>query len=456
MLTLLCTGEIFMMTTKTHTSRIYTVSHLTREIKTLLEERFPFVWVSGEISNYAVPASGHSYFSLKDAKAVINCAMFKGQKRMLKFRPENGMKVMGMARLSLYEPRGSYQLIFEHMEPEGAGSLQVAFEQLKEKLSAQGLFDSSRKKALPFFPRKIHVITSGTGAAVKDIMHIAGRRAPYCHLEIIPVKVQGDGSADEIVQALKLANQRKDSDVIILARGGGSLEDLESFNSEAVAMAIAASKIPVVTGVGHETDFTIADFVSDLRAPTPSGAAEIALPDAAELRHRISQTESRLTRAMTHRMIVLQQRLDDLYSRLKSPRQVMESQRRRIKELTGRMEGAMEMRLGHSRERVQWLSEGLKTHAPATDKQAIQYALAQLHIHMKHRLTQWENRVDSAKNNLEALSPKAILNRGYGMVRTLPDQDLVTDHGQVKIDDRVEIILSKGRLETRVEKINNA
>ncbi|MBU1341798.1 MAG: exodeoxyribonuclease VII large subunit, partial [Proteobacteria bacterium] len=246
------------------TGHIYTVSKLTREIKSLLEDTYPFIWIIGEISNYSVPASGHAYFTLKDHQALINCVIFKNQKLRLKFEPENGLKIIGMARLTLYEPRGSYQLIFEHMEPEGAGSMQVAFEQLKIKLSEKGFFDAKYKKPIPFLPSAISIITSATGAAVRDIIIVAQRRFSNCHLEIIPVKVQGDGSDTQICEAIKFVNQYQRTDLIILARGGGSLEDLAAFNSEAVATVIFESNIPIITGIGHETDFTIADFVADL------------------------------------------------------------------------------------------------------------------------------------------------------------------------------------------------
>ncbi len=432
------------------------MSKLTREIKQLLEDRFPFVWISGEISNYAVPASGHSYFSLKDANAVINCAMFKGQKRQLKFRPENGMKIMGMARLSLYEPRGNYQLIFEHMEPEGAGSLQVAFEQLKAKLTAQGLFDQERKKQLPGFPRKINIITSGTGAAVRDILNIAGRRAPYCSLEILPVKVQGDGADLEIVQAIETANAHNRSDLIILARGGGSLEDLSAFNTEGVALAIAASKIPIVTGIGHETDFTIADFVADLRAPTPSGAAEMALPDVTVLRRRVLEICRNARRNMNQRMDFCQQKLDDLHGRLKRPDQVIAMQRSRVTELSRRMERAIYHQASRKRERLNWNKLSLTANAPGFDKTIILQNLQQMSLSMEHRLETLKNRIKNAGTHLETLNPESVLNRGYGMVRTLPGRDLVHSTDQLDIDDRVEIILSKGRLQSRVEKIDNA
>ncbi|OFZ67573.1 MAG: exodeoxyribonuclease VII large subunit, partial [Bdellovibrionales bacterium RIFOXYB2_FULL_36_6] len=251
------------------TGHIYTVSILTREIKTLLEETYPFIWISGEISNYSVPSSGHSYFTLKDKQATIQAVLFKNQKLKMRFQPEDGMMVYGLARLSIYEPRGNYQLIFEHLEPEGAGSFQIAFEQIKRKLSEKGYFDQKFKKQIPFLPSTICIITSGTGAALRDIIHISNRRFSNCRLEIIPIKVQGNGSEDEIINAIHSANERQKAEIIILSRGGGSLEDLASFNSELVATAIFHSKIPIITGIGHETDFTIADFVADLRAPTP-------------------------------------------------------------------------------------------------------------------------------------------------------------------------------------------
>ncbi|MGD2030429.1 MAG: exodeoxyribonuclease VII large subunit, partial [Desulfobacterales bacterium] len=236
---------------------IYTVSELTATIKVLLEDKYPFIWIYGEISNLRIPTSGHLYFTLKDKKAQINAVMFRGQIRNLKFMPENGMSVTGIGRVSVYELRGNYQIILEYIEPEGRGAIQLAFEQLKERLTTEGLFDEKHKKPLPFLPRKISIITSPTGAVVHDILKIINRRFPNIHIEIIPVKVQGDGSEMEIVSGLETINDRTDSDVVILARGGGSLEDLHAFNSEDVARAIFASKIPVISAIGHETDFSI-------------------------------------------------------------------------------------------------------------------------------------------------------------------------------------------------------
>ncbi|MGD9314599.1 MAG: exodeoxyribonuclease VII large subunit, partial [Desulfobacterales bacterium] len=263
--------------------KIYTVSELTEKIKALLEESFPFIWIVGEISNFRTPLSGHFYFTLKDANAQINAVMFRGQQRQLKFEPEDGMRVTGMGRLGLYEPRGTYQIILEYMEPSGIGALQIAYEKLKARLADEGLFDEQQKQLLPFLPQKIVLITSPTGAVVHDMLNIIDRRFPNVTIQIWPVKVQGDGAEDEIVAALDLLRQHPNVDAAILARGGGSLEDLQAFNSESVARAIFACDVPIIAAIGHETDYTIADFVADLRAPTPSAAAELVFPIKSEL-----------------------------------------------------------------------------------------------------------------------------------------------------------------------------
>jgi len=270
--------------------RVYTVSELTDKIKALLEESFPFIWIVGEISNFRTPLSGHFYFSLKDADAQISAVMFRGQQRQLKFEPEDGMRVTGMGRLSVYEPRGSYQIILEYMEPSGIGALQIAFEKLKSRLAQEGLFDDQHKQPIPFLPQKIALITSPSGAVVHDILNILERRYVNVDIQILPVKVQGDGAEDEIAAALDLLNQQAGFDAAILARGGGSLEDLQAFNSEAVARAIYACNVPLISAVGHETDYTIADFVADVRAPTPSGAAEIVVPDRDDWLRAINST----------------------------------------------------------------------------------------------------------------------------------------------------------------------
>ena len=448
-----------MKTAEKNTGHIYTVSTLTREIKFLLEDRFPFLWVTGEISNYAHPASGHSYFSLKDVNAVISCVMFKNQKRNLKFNLETGMKVIGLARISLYEPRGTYQLIFEHLEPEGSGSLQVAFEQLKKKLASQGLFDESHKKPIPFLPLKINVITSSTGAAIRDIIHVAQRRFPGCHLEILPVKVQGENSVTNIVAAIEIANTQCLSDLIILARGGGSIEDLSAFNSEKVAMAIFESRIPLITGIGHETDFTIADFVADLRAPTPSAAAEMALPDKTAMIHSIKGHKVSLFHAMSRRLSHLHQKLDDFQSRLKNPGRVVDDFRFRIEECENRIAKAITTLLTYRKQQVFWLKKALDDKMPATKIKELTkhiHGLSQiLGLGMESHLSACRTKTRELNIMLEALNPRAILDRGYGIPRMLPGKKIIMDASEVALDDRIELILSKGRLVTQViKKIN--
>jgi len=436
------------------TSHIYSVSHLTREIKTLLEERFPFVWITGEISNYAAPASGHSYFSLKDAGAVINCVMFKNQKRALKFSLENGLKIMGMARLTLYEPRGNYQLIFEHIAPEGTGALQKAFEQLKKKLDGEGLFDTVNKHPLPYLPEKICVITSGTGAAVRDIIHIALRRFPGCCLQIFPVAVQGDDAQNEIVYAINTVNHLCQADVIILARGGGSLEDLAAFNSEPVARAVFASQIPVITGIGHETDVTIADFVADVRAPTPSAAAELVLPEKKRLVRHITDMQISMTLSMTQKLGFLHQKVDDLHRRLKSPARVIANFIQTLETCFFRMQHALNRRMFHNRDKLSWISQALFSSAPRVCIQQQQLADLQKHLafFMKAKFDGHKNHISQAAASLAALNPTSVLDRGYSIARTIPGKNVILDAEKVAIQDPVEIILSKGRILTRVEK----
>jgi len=436
------------------TTRIYSVSVLTREIKTLLEDRFPFVWVTGEISNCATPASGHSYFSLKDDQAVIRGVMFKNQKRNLKFSLENGLTIVGLARLSVYEPQGAYQLIFEHMVPEGAGALQKAFEQLKKKLADEGLFDPVHKKTVPLLPGKVSVITSGTGAAVRDILQISLRRFPGCCLEIVPVSVQGNAAIHEVVYAIETVNNLAQSDVIILARGGGSLEDLAAFNSEEVARAVFASRIPVITGIGHETDFTIADFVADVRAPTPSAAAELALPEKKQLIRHLFDMHEDLNAVVTRQLVFYHQKLDDLHSRLKRPDQIAAQFRQTVISHCRRMAQALQRRIFHDREKLRWITQALPRGAPDVLNLEKQLTALKKHLDlcMRHHLEAEQNRVEQAGAALSALNPNSVLNRGYSIARSLPDRKVLLDSGMVNVQDPVEIILARGRVLTRVEK----
>ncbi len=394
-------------------SEIFTVSNFTRKIKSLLEETYPFIWITGEISNCFTPSSNHSYFSLKDDKAVINCVIFSGQKRKLKFNLENGIKIIGMARLSLYEPKGNYQLIFEHIEPEGAGALQIAFEQLKTKLSEKGFFNEKFKQPIPFISSKISIITSPTGAAVRDIINVLSRRFNNCSLEIVPIKVQGKTSDIEIVHAIELVNKINTSELIILARGGGSFEDLSSFNSEIVAKALFDSKIPVITGIGHETDFTIADFIADLRAPTPSAAAELALPEKQYLKKRLNDLNNDLCNNIQKYFFYLKDKLYSLNQRIKTPEKIIDNIRIRIDDYNIRMNNSMKIYLKTKKLKINGIYE-----------------------------------------KLHALNPVSILKRGYSITCIIPGQQILKDSSSIKENDFLETILYKGRIISKVEKNN--
>jgi exodeoxyribonuclease VII large subunit len=290
--------------------RVYTVSELTASIKTTLEEGFPMMWVEGEISNLRTPGSGHAYFTLKDEGAQISAVLFRGRGRRVRFELEDGMQVLAFGGLDVYAARGQYQLVVEMMEPKGLGALQLAFEQLKRKLEAEGLFEEARKRPLPAFPRVIGIVTSPTGAAIRDMLNIIGRRFADLHILITPVRVQGDEAPGEIVQALVHLQEIANLDVIIVGRGGGSIEDLWAFNDERVARALAACRVPVISAVGHETDFTIADFVADLRAPTPSGAAELVVREKLAVMETLADLYARLKQAMTAEVSARRERVD--------------------------------------------------------------------------------------------------------------------------------------------------
>jgi exodeoxyribonuclease VII large subunit len=334
--------------------RIWKVSELTERISELLERAFPDVWIEGEVSNFRPAQSGHLYFTLKDAGAQIRCVCFRDQARSLKFRPEDGLQVTIRGSLGVYEVRGEYQIYVSYIEPVGAGALQLAFEQLKKKLEAEGLFDEERKKPLPVLPRCIGVITSPTGAAIRDILRVLKRRFANVHVRLFPVKVQGEGAAKEIAAALGYFNRAKFADVIILARGGGSLEDLWAFNEEVVARAIAASEIPVITGVGHETDFTIADFVSDVRAPTPSAAAEVVVRSRQEFERHISEYQRRLVQQVRYLLSERRHRVRDLEAH-RSFRQLdllMRRRRQQVDDLSSQLALIVRLRLSTAQQRL--------------------------------------------------------------------------------------------------------
>jgi exodeoxyribonuclease VII large subunit len=432
------------------TRHILTVSELTGQIKSLLEDRFAFVWVCGEISNFRTPASGHYYFTLKDESAQVAAVIFRNQNRQLKFMPADGMRIIGLGRISVYEPRGSYQILLEYVEPAGVGALQVAFEKLKQRLAAEGYFDARHKQRLPFLPRKISVVTSPTGAVVHDIITVANRRFPNLPIQVVAVKVQGVGSEEEIVSALDLVNRHSDADVIILARGGGSLEDLQAFNSERVAMAIFDSRIPVVSAVGHETDFTIADFIADLRAPTPSAAAELVVPDKNELLRRCTEIESKLHSIIVNYLSLKNKSILELTRRLKDPRKKVQELWIRIDDMRGRLRRLSAMHLRREHERWNGLARRLQASSPVYRVQKTKLELQRINANIftlyKIMVEKNHSSLREVRAKLEALGPMAVLRRGYSVTRRLPDGRVVTDPDQVAPGQDLEVMVAEGSL----------
>jgi len=438
---------------------IYTVSRLNREIRTLLETGFPAIWLEGEISNLARPASGHLYFSLKDEAAQVRCAMFRNRNLLLRFNPENGMQIMVRARVSLYEARGEYQLIVEHMEEAGDGALRRAFDELKHKLDQAGLFAAEHKKVLPRFPQRIGIITSPTGAAIRDIVTTLRRRFPAIPLLVYPVQVQGEGSAPSIIQAIETATRRNECDVLILARGGGSLEDLWSFNDEGVARAIYDCPIPVVAGIGHEVDITIADFVADVRAPTPTAAAELVSPSQFEWEQKFEQMTLRLTRLMQQQLRNSEQQVTWLRKRLPHPQRYLQSVAQRLDEMEVRRNNAMRNLQRHQLARLHTLQEQLQQHNPL-------YKLRQLQIHnhqlatrltyvMRQGLHSAGQSLQHLAHALETVSPLATLGRGYAIVTTATDSRVITDVKQVTLHSRIRARLHHGRFTAVIDGIED-
>ena len=436
--------------------KVLTVTELTTDIKALLEETYPFIWITGEISNLRSPASGHFYFTLKDSDAQILAVMFKVQNRALKFIPEDGMSITGFGRITVYPPRGNYQLIVEYMEPAGAGALQAAFEQLKRKLAGEGLFDVSRKRKIPFLPAKVAIISSPTGAVVHDIIRVIHRRFPDMPIEILPVKVQGDGAIQEIVSAIRLLNTRIDADVAILARGGGSLEDMAAFNSEAVARGIFDSRVPIVSAIGHETDFSIADFVADLRAPTPSAAAEMVVPVKADLAYTLVSFTRRLGFRLRQNLLENRGSMEKLCRRLVHPKRRLDDLKLKLDDQGIRLNQAAMRQLQASRERLAWRTERLLVNTPHQLAAALQEKIDRRRNIMRSSiladLNRRRARIESLSGRLRALNPAAVLERGYSITRSLPEQAIVTDAGQVQTGRNIEVILARGGLTCRVER----
>lgn len=388
---------------------LVTVSRLAALLKEVVEENFVQVWVEGEISNWAQPASGHGYFTLKDDQAQLRAVMFRSQLRALSFRPENGMQVICRGRVSVYSQRGEVQLVVEGLDPRGLGALQLAYEQLKTRLASEGLFAAERKRPLPAFPRTIGVVTSATGAAIHDILNVLERRGSGLRVLLAPVRVQGEEAGAEIVAALGALNRQGEADVLIVGRGGGSLEDLWAFNQEPVARAIAASRIPVISAVGHEIDVTIADFVADLRAPTPSAAAELVVKSRLELENHLDQLRLRLAAQMRGRLALLRERTSGLQRRLRSPRELLRRLQQRQGEGLRRLQRAME---GH--------------------------------------LQQVRARLANAAGRLDSLSPLQTLARGYAIVWRQGEAQPLRDATGLQPGDELRLRLARGSLRARV------
>ncbi|HUL00665.1 MAG TPA: exodeoxyribonuclease VII large subunit [Nitrospirota bacterium] len=391
-------------------AHILTVTQFTHEIKNLLEGSFPEVWIEGEISNLSVPLSGHAYFTLKDEQSQIRVVLFRSTQRFIKFTLQHGMQVICRGRVGVYEPRGEYQLILDYIEPKGIGALQLAFEQLKARLEKEGLFNPNHKKLLPALPRCIGIVTSPTGAAIRDILRVIKRRHPKMQILIFPIPVQGIDAAPRLVEAVQYFNREKNVDVVIVGRGGGSLEDLWAFNEETVARAIYASSIPIISAVGHETDYTIADFVADLRAPTPSAAAEMVAESEARFQERIAANFTFLVRTMNQKIEHVRASLRETIRRLVDPRQVLELYTQRIDELSNRMA-----------------------------------------VELKHYLRTRRSHYTALTLALDHLNPLNILLRGYSVTKIVSSGIILKDASQTAPGDLLSTKLFKGEVISRVE-----
>ncbi len=437
---------------------IYSVSRLNREACDLLEDSFALLWLEGEISNLARPASGHWYFSLKDQSASVRGAMFRNRNRLLRFQPKNGTQVLVRARISLYEARGEFQIIIEHMEEAGDGALQRAFEELKQRLKQEGLFALTHKQVLPTMPRSIGVITSPSGAAIRDILSTLQRRFPAIAIVIYPVAVQGENASGEIAARIRLASQRHDCDILVLARGGGSLEDLRAFNEEEVARAIYDCSIPLITGIGHEIDFSIADFVADQRAPTPTAAAEMASPDQQVLLQQSQQLFLRLRNNITTSLQGRYQDLHNLHRRLRHPGRRLQDIAQRLDELELRIQQFMQHQLQYKQYALNMLTEKLHRHQPAHQLERKQQQLGdtghRLRQAMQHRLEHSRQQLQYLTHDLDTISPLATLARGYTITTALDNEHIIRSSHELKTGQRIKTRLLDGHIISKIEKLD--
>ncbi|KZN32648.1 hypothetical protein N480_25240 [Pseudoalteromonas luteoviolacea S2607] len=440
-------------------NKVYTVSRLNREIRSILEQGFASLELTGEISNFVAPASGHWYFSLKDEKAQIKAAMWRGNNRYCKYRPENGTQVQVKARVSVYEPRGDYQLIVEHMAPAGEGLLKQRFEALQMQLAAEGLFSSHHKKPLPHAINRIGVVTSATGAAIKDILSVLKRRAPQLEVLIYPTLVQGQEAAAQIAEKIALANRRNEVDVLIVGRGGGSLEDLWSFNEEVVARAIYASELPIISAVGHEIDTTISDYVADMRAATPSAAAELVSPDSSELIAFVKDRKHRLVQAFNRKILSEQQHIARLQQRLglQHPKSQLMQQMQRVDELQQRLTRAFQYQQHKHHNGVNVLHQRLLQFHPEKRLSMAKSKLEQLEVALKNSMDNHQqkrqNRLALLAARLDSVSPLAVLSRGYSITQI--NQHVLTTVADAKSGETLTTQLSDGQIHSTITSIKS-
>jgi exodeoxyribonuclease VII large subunit len=449
----------FTFSTEPPARRVWRVADLMGAVRTSVERTYTDVWVEGEISNFRAADSGHLYFALKDGDALLRVVMFRMQARLLRFRPENGMQIIARGRITIYEQRGDLQLSAEFLEPVGAGALQLAFEQLKNKLTQEGLFDRARKKAIPQLPRRIGIVTSPRGAALQDMLNVLARRHESVGILIYPAQVQGESAATEVASGIRYFNRANNVDVIIVARGGGSIEDLAAFNDEGLARIIAASELPVISAVGHETDFTIADFVADLRAPTPSAAAEIVIESKHRLAEHLTHLHQRLARAARYRLLISRSQLNDLaqHGAFARMQDVISRRSQRLDELVYRM-GAAHQRLLHEYRRRLEIAAARVRHfdfrrslvLTRTKLESGAHALARV---MRGLLAARQARLKQETATLEALSPVKILERGYALVFDGAG-NLLKDASQLSPGDEVSARVAKGMFTAEVKKTN--
>lgn len=435
-----------------------TVSQLTREVKTLLENDIGSVWVAGEISNWRVSPAGHAYFTLKDDKSQLSAVMFKGHLRRLKMEPEGGLEVIVYGRVTVYEQRGQYQIICEQLQPKGVGALQIAFEKLKQKLADEGLFDEDRKKPLPLFPARIGIVTSPTGAAIRDMLNVINRRFAHVHIVLYPARVQGDEAPPEIVHGIKTLDTYG-VDVIVVGRGGGSLEDLWAFNDERVVRAVAEAKTPIVSAVGHEIDFSLSDFAADVRAPTPSAAAEIVVQERSVIADRVAHARKQMALALTRRIESLRYRVDRVAGSapMRRPEAITEQTRQRVDDAREGLEASIRDRASVSRIRMDQAARSIVLLSPqvrvARTYERLQSQLARLRQSTAHIAENRRARLERYAAQLDGLSPLRVLQRGYAVAWKLPERTIVRDAHALSPGDQVSLRFASGAARALIEAI---